>query len=505
MVNDAFGWSLPTSIGRVNGYPAVAADLNGSVHNIFPRDNILWWRHWENGQWSEPTSITTGSARPGTCSLAADKDGTLHCVWDDYRSASAAYYSQFAGGQWSQEILLGSGYNASVAVGVLPRLAVLRSNSTRLAYKRYDDLPSPAIAVVAPYVGVAGTNLPLRIQGAGFVRPLNVFLLRQGQIIANVSVDSLSSERITGNIIPDSYSQQLGLMVENPDGQTAIIPNAVTIRPLPAWRQTEAAAPGPVSCPDIASSTDGSFHMVYRYGSAIRYRKCDMAGWGSEVDLGGYSVYDPPSISATPGTDVVHVAWQDYRDGNPEIYYRRCESGAWSQEVNISNAPGESRNPDIVVGPPGKVHIVWRDTRNGYWTIQHRALVGSDWGTDESVSVAPANVGEPAAAVGSDGTLYVAWTDDRTGQSEVYFRSCDPTGVWSAERRVTMTQQWQYPESPSMATDSEGRVLLVWLQADSQNRRMLHQTYLAGGSWTAPSAIPSFGERLPALAPEQRN
>ncbi len=59
--------------------------------------------------------------------------------------------------------------------------------------------------------------------------------------------------------------------------------------------------------------------------------------------------------------DSLHVAWEDWRGGQVDIYYMRSiDNGlTWEDEQRVEEDPGQSLNPDLAVADE-TVHVVWR-------------------------------------------------------------------------------------------------------------------------------------------------
>lgn len=119
-------------------------------------------------------------------------------------------------------------------------------------------------------------------------------------------------------------------------------------------------------------STDGSgTHVVWydeRDGNReIYYLRSTDAGltWGAETRL-----TNDPALSSNPmivlsGT-MLHLFWHDERDGNREIYYNRSLDGGltWDADTRLTNAAGNSGRPSVSVS--GQVlHLAWYDERDG--------------------------------------------------------------------------------------------------------------------------------------------
>jgi len=60
---------------------------------------------------------------------------------------------------------------------------------------------------------------------------------------------------------------------------------------------------------------------------------------------------------------VVHIAWQDERDGNDEIYYKRSTDGGntWQSELRLTTDNGYSGLPSVAANG-STVHVVWKRT-----------------------------------------------------------------------------------------------------------------------------------------------
>ena len=72
--------------------------------------------------------------------------------------------------------------------------------------------------------------------------------------------------------------------------------------------------------------------------------------------------------------DTVHVVWYDTRDGaSPEIYYKRSIDGGinWGADTRITNNIYYSSNPSVAVSG-SVVHIVWEDNRDGNYEIYNK-------------------------------------------------------------------------------------------------------------------------------------
>jgi hypothetical protein len=95
----------------------------------------------------------------------------------------------------------------------------------------------------------------------------------------------------------------------------------------------------------------------------------------------------------------LHVAWYDYRDGNEEIYYKRSIDGGdtWGADTRLTNAAGGSYNPSVAVYG-NNVHVAWQDDRDGNYEIYYKKFT-IPVPTITSVSPAQANQGTTLTVV----------------------------------------------------------------------------------------------------------
>ena len=111
---------------------------------------------------------------------------------------------------------------------------------------------------------------------------------------------------------------------------------------------------------------DGNWEIYYK-------RSTDGgSSWGQDTRLTNNtagSYYPSVSVSGS----VVHVVWLDSRDGNWEIYYKRSTGGgsSWGQDTRLTNSTAFSYYPSVSVSG-SVVHVVWQDDRDGNWEIYYK-------------------------------------------------------------------------------------------------------------------------------------
>lgn len=94
--------------------------------------------------------------------------------------------------------------------------------------------------------------------------------------------------------------------------------------------------------------------------------------WQPETRLTNDPSYseDPSVISSG---SYVHATWWDGRAGNSEIYYKNSTDGgiSWSPDIRITNATGASQEASVHIF--GSVlHLIWNDGRDGNFEVYYK-------------------------------------------------------------------------------------------------------------------------------------
>lgn len=187
--------------------------------------------------------------------------------------------------------------------------------------------------------------------------------------------------------------------------------------------------------PSIASSGD-TVHVVWndnRDGNyEIYYKRSTDGGitWGADTRLTvAFLTSNMPSIAASGSK--VHIVWEDFRDGEGtgKIYYKRSTDGgtSWEADTRLTVDTGNSMDPNLALSG-SIVHVVWQDNRDGNYKIYYKRSEneGISWGSDTLLTVDAVNGEYPSTAV-SGPLVHVVWTDSRDGNEEIYYKR-DTTG-----------------------------------------------------------------------------
>ncbi|MFH1700168.1 MAG: choice-of-anchor J domain-containing protein [Candidatus Zixiibacteriota bacterium] len=225
---------------------------------------------------------------------------------------------------------------------------------------------------------------------------------------------------------------------------------------------------------------------------------------------------------AVDGSGNIHVAWQDTRDGNDEIYYSKLDNNGNTlvDDARLTNDNAQSVWPRIELDGLGNVHIVWIDERSSgpelYYTkldIDGNTLIddkrltfnGSNnwsrellvddnnnlhilWASDgegnfeiyyakldnngdrliNDIRITNA-VGEgkwPKLGVDDTGDIHLAWNDSRTGSGEIHYKKLDNSGI-TLVNDTRLTYDGSATGAPFLEADKSGNIHIIW--ADNRN------------------------------------
>ncbi len=236
--------------------------------------------------------------------------------------------------------------------------------------------------------------------------------------------------------------------------------------------------------PSIAIE-DSLIHLVWYdmrnatgdWNYEIYYKRSPDGGltWGPDTRL-----TDNPSYSGFPcvavSGQIVHVVWEDNRDGNGEVYYKRSDDGglSWVIDTQLTNDPADSWDPVVAVND-SVVHIVWMDNRDGgaYEVYYKRSTDGGlIWSEDTRLTNAVASSEYPTIAVSGD-MVHVVWGDKRDMNYEIYYKQSEDAGItWEDDARLTDAfGESNYP----FVAASDSTVHVIWKENRDGNEEIYYK------------------------------
>jgi PKD repeat protein len=237
----------------------------------------------------------------------------------------------------------------------------------------------------------------------------------------------------------------------------------------------------PYSSKNAAIALSGSVvHVQWNDDSdgntEVYYKRSTDGGnsWGEDTRI----TYTPglsSSASISVSGSNVHLSYHDNSDGNWEIYYKRSTDGGltWDPDIRLTDDPSTSLNPTICATGP-VLHVVWDDYRDGNKEIYYKRSTdnGQSWGEDiRLTNNAYHSWVAWVCASGSD--VYVVWDDDRDDNHEIYFkRSTDEGLTWGADTRLTNNDgESQFPK---LAVSGTG-LFVVWVDDSDGNQEIYYK------------------------------
>ena len=231
--------------------------------------------------------------------------------------------------------------------------------------------------------------------------------------------------------------------------------------------------------PDIAVDSSGSFVLAWqdlRQGNSDIYaQRFDLTGApeGSNFLVNkdyGVNEQGYPDITVDDYGNFV-LAWQDYRKGNWDIYVQRYNSSGtplgFNLKANDDTAEAHQKYPSIDMDDSGNLISAWQDYRNGNWEIYAQRFDYSGVPSGPNFRVDSLGGVSPVVDVDAAGNFVVIWSDGRV-KAQRFDSSGTPVD--------TILRVSGYGGSnPDIAVDNPGNFVITW--EDYRNDRYKPDIY----------------------------
>lgn len=228
----------------------------------------------------------------------------------------------------------------------------------------------------------------------------------------------------------------------------------------------------------------------------------------SPLPGGNFRVNSFPTLAVDQNTGNLYVAWNDYSNGDADIFFVRSIDGgqSWSSPIRINDDPlGNDYHqffPWLTVAPDGDVYAGWFDSRHDpdpyatpfyydeYVTVStdegltfspnaRISTVSADSGTDFSGQF----IGDYSGIAATEDFVYPAWVDTRRGNQDIFTQAGLLAGEKTAPAAVDQGQVFPYTIVLSSAATITGNVLSDPLPAEV--------TYVPDSLWASSG---SYGQ-----------
>jgi hypothetical protein len=182
--------------------------------------------------------------------------------------------------------------------------------------------------------------------------------------------------------------------------------------------------------PAIASDSNDNIYVVWEDHSPgfpqllLKWSTNGGTSWSSSQLTWNDDQSRAPDL-AVDSSDNIHLIWEDYSPGAPEIFYKKSVYGgtAWSATRRFTWANPPCFSPKIASDKNNRIHVVWSSGYHPNYDIYYKRSTdnGGTWTTKRLIWI----LGEsksPAVAVAPNNNIYVVWQDEKPGNMEIYFK-----------------------------------------------------------------------------------
>jgi hypothetical protein len=252
--------------------------------------------------------------------------------------------------------------------------------------------------------------------------------------------------------------------------------------------------------PSIAQDPSGDFVVAwedYRNGESDIYAQ-RYNSTGSPIGL-NFKVNDDfrtgqnyPAI-AMDFTGNFIITWEDTRNGESDIYAQRYNSSGTplgpNFRVNDDAGDAVQRHPDIAMDSAGDFIITWEDHRADYpgdIYAQRYSCSGALLGPNFKVNDDAGSAGQYGAVVGMDkiGNFVITWEDYRVDfYGDIYAERYSSSGSpIGSNFRVNDDSGSQYQWHPAMTMNGPGNFIITWQDGRDGAFNIYAQRYNSSGS-----------------------
>lgn len=237
------------------------------------------------------------------------------------------------------------------------------------------------------------------------------------------------------------------------------------------------------SAPAIISDLNGGAIIVWgdtRNGSQDSYAQRINANGDILWEQDGVSICVEPNLqddftAISDGNGDVIVVWEDWRDGNQDIYAQKLSSEGitiWEQNgIAVFKGEGDQYDPAIISDGDGGAFIVWWDISTPDWNILAQKIDSKGnvaWDSPISVCSAQGNQGAPAIVTDGNGGAFCVWADYRNDPSflttaQLYAQHITADGkiLWTKDG-ILINELIANQQQHNCISDGTGGFIVTW-------------------------------------------
>ena len=208
-------------------------------------------------------------------------------------------------------------------------------------------------------------------------------------------------------------------------------------------------------------------------------------------------------VTASDNSGNLWVAWHAGAAGQRDVYLSKRGSGEsnFADPIQLTSDAGDQANADLAIGADNRLYIVWQDNRRGNWDVYFRTSSdGANWSAETRITDSDDNQIVPVVAVDGTSRCHVAWQDDRDGHQDIYVAGSGDRFASATVARVTSHASDQ--TDPDIAVDASGDVYLLWTDARNGSDD-IYGAASNSNSWANVAVVTGAGDQYaPALAAE---
>lgn len=480
VVTNIVSWSnteIVVQIPATSVTGTVRANVNG-VNSTDGRLTVLW-----NNADPANTAVSTATAGQTGPQVVSDNNGGMIVVWEDRRSGNAEIYAQRIN-SLGTPLWTANGVIVCDASGdqLLPNIISDGAGGAIIAWQdrrngadfdiyaqRIDangvsqwtangvQLSAAADNQYAPHLIADGANGAIvvwedrrngidynifaqRVDGSGSVQ-----WLADGE-----SIVSSAGHQLTPRIVSDNAGGAIIVWADYRSGSHYdIYAQRLIANGSAQWTTNGVVVvnvAGNQFSPSIASDGTGGMVVVWQ-----DYRNStDFNIYAQRLDINGAELWAANGIEISAalgnqvsssivmsGTDAFIIGWEDYRNGNSDIYAQRVSAaGSVSWNANgsiVCTVTGNQNSPQMVADDSNGAILAWRDYRSGSSADIYLQRINQNgtrlWSTEGSAaSSVVGNQALPVVAADGAGGVVLAWEDDRNSNADIYAQGVSAGG-----------------------------------------------------------------------------